>query len=130
LSSPFSILQPRRRQHPFNRARRDLVVTRLDALKQRTGAPARPLRLDHRPEDGQDVQHASDLFRVGFHARQYLLVDAGNADGIEKRVIRGVIPFLEVEYLLEIKGNPCRKDLIWSPRQFSTCARVGRFPIW
>ena len=48
-------LQPRPRQHPFNRARRKLMVMRLDALKQGTGNPARPVCLDQCAEDRQDV---------------------------------------------------------------------------
>jgi len=43
-------LQPRPRQHPFNRTRRDLMVMRFHALKQGTGMRARPLRLDQRAE--------------------------------------------------------------------------------
>ena len=43
-------LQPRPCQHPFDPIGRDLMVTRLDALKQRTGMRARPVRLDQRTE--------------------------------------------------------------------------------
>lgn len=92
------------------------MVTRLHAFKQGTGMRARPLRLDQRAKDGQDVQHAPDLFRVGFHARQDLPVAAGNAGGIEKREIRGVIPFLEVENLLEI-GTVVDRDAGGQPLQ-------------